>query len=168
METSDKRMVGAAEAEQPLDTEEVRTKQDIMMERGMFTANGHTFKVRPIYLGEEDDYIKELKASPVPIPPQEGEPELTDKQLSHFLITFFSKTRKGSEDTKKNRRKERVYKDYRRYSYNTDTMIVAKWIEKKVTYHGRKVRVYDLERKFGLNKAEIERMFMYLHELSGF
>lgn len=147
--------------------------EDIMMERGKFTANGYTFTVRPVYLGEEDEYFSDMTISPVP-KREEGADEPTDKELSRWAIALFSD--KVNEAEKKVRRD--VFKrvlgwlfhrnDYRYYQDRPAVMPLVKWLERKVTYKGHKVRFYQLERKFGLNKAEIERLIIYFHELSGF
>lgn len=152
--------------------------EDSMLERGRFTANGYTFAVRPVYLGEEDDYISDVTLSPVPIPKESGE-EYTEKELGQWAIAIFSKNIKvAKKDVTENhglfpfisRLFQRLFhpKDYRYYADSPAIQPLVKWLERKVTYKGRKVRFYDLERKFGLNKAEIERLIMYFHELSGF
>lgn len=147
--------------------------EDIMMERGKFTANGHTFTVRPVYLGEEDEYFSDMTISPVP-KKEEGADEPTDKELSRWAIALFSDKVNEQENTSKRGRLRRFFSwmfhrnDYRYYSERPAVMPLVKWLERKVSYKGRKVRFYQLERKFGLSKAEIERMIIYFHELSGF
>lgn len=152
--------------------------EEEMMERGRFTANGYTFTVRPVYLAEEDEYLDDMLVLPVPPEKENGE-EYTEKELGRFAITLFSKrTSKAFDKQDKEigivERIKRFFarlfgaKDYRYYSEATAIQPVVKWLERKVTYKGRKVRFYDLERKYGLNKAEIERLLMYFHEISGF
>lgn len=152
--------------------------EENMMERGYFTANGHTFAVKPVYLGEEDEYLSEMTISPTPVPKEDGE-EYTEKELGQWSIALFSKSlnvKKGIAEEKHGPfailsrlfQRFRKPKDYRYYADSPAIQPLVKWLERKVTYKNRKIRFYDLERKFGLNKAEIERLIMYFHELSGF
>lgn len=148
--------------------------EDTMLERGKFVANGYTFLVKPVYLGEEDEYLSEMTVSPIPII-KEGE-ELNrenDKEMAQWPIVLFSE----SLNNVKKKKRGRFYnflcwlfrrRDYRYYSNVPSVQPLIKWIERKVTCNGKKVYFYDLERKYGLNKAEIERLFIYFHELSGF
>lgn len=149
-----------------------------MMERGIFTANGYTFAVKPVFLGEEDEYLFDMSISPIPIPKENGE-EYTEKELGQWSIALFSKsvnTSKKNDEEKigflgfLSRLFQKLFKpkDYRYYSNYPAIQPVIKWLEKKVTYKNRKIRFYDLERKFGLNKTEIERLIIYFHEISGF
>lgn len=148
--------------------------EEIMLERGKFVANGYTFTVRPVYLGEEDEYLSEMTVSPIPIE-KEGEKidQDDDKKMSQWSIALFSESLNGV----KKRKKGRFYnflcwlfrrRDYHYYSDVPAIQPLIKWIERKVTCNGKKIRFYDLERKYGLSKAEIERLFIYFHELSGF
>ncbi len=45
---------------------------------------------------------------------------------------------------------------------------MIKWLEKKVSYKGRKIKFYDLERKYGLNKLEIHQLMCKFMEISNF
>lgn len=169
--------------------QEKELKKDIMLERGKFFANGFKFEVKPIYLGEEDEYLESLTMSPVPKPikGEDGkERMLNEKESGQFLQFFFSNRRLSEMERQSKRSIERLFptgkpitdasvwrikrikRNYLYYCDNPNAMILAMWIERKVTYKGRKIRFYDLERKFGLNKGEIEGMICYLHELSGF
>ena len=169
--------------------QERQLKKDIMLERGKFLANGYMFEVKPIYLGEEDAYLDSLKRSPVPKPitGEDGkERELNDKELAQFLRMFFSNSYLSVIEAQDKRKIERLFpngkpitqadiwrlkktnRNYLYYCDNPNAMILAMWIERKVTCKGKPVRFYDLERKYKLNKTEIERMISYLHELSGF
>lgn len=145
-----------------------------MFERGKFTANGYTFTVRPVYLGEEDEYLSQVTVSPVPVS-QDGEviDKNDDKKMGQWAIVLFSE----SLNKVKKKKKGKLYqfftwlfkrRDYRYYSDVPSIQPIIKWIEKKVTYNGKKVYFYDLERKYGLSKADIERLFIYFHEISGF
>lgn len=147
--------------------------EDIMMERGKFTANGYTFIVKPVYLGEEDEYFSDMTISPVP-KVEGGDDKPTDKDLSRLAIVLFSDKLNETFETQKRGILRRFLgwlfhrNDYRYYSNRPAVMPLVKWLERKVTYKGRKVKFYQLERKYGLNKAEIERLIIYFHELSGF
>lgn len=174
---------------QDLLEQEKQLKKDIMLERGKFLANGYMFEVKPIYLGEEDEYLDSLKRSPVPKPivGEDGkERELTEKELGQFLRLFFSNSYLAVMEAQDRRKVERLFpngkpitqaaiwrlkktnRNYLYYCDNPNAMILAMWIERKVTYKRKPIRFYDLERKFKLNKTEIEQMITYLHELSGF
>lgn len=148
--------------------------EDTMLERGKFLANGYTFIVRPVFLGEEDEYLAEMTVSPVPIS-KDGEAidQKNDKQMAQWSIALFSESLNGV----KKKKRGRLYnflcwlfrrRDYRYYSDAPAIQPLIKWLERKVTCNGRKIRFYDLERKYGLSKADIERLFIYFHELSGF
>lgn len=168
---------------------EKELQKDIMLERGKFCANGHVFEVKPIYLGEEDAYLESLTMSPVPKPITDAngkETSLSDKEIGQFLQFFFSNRRLAEFEHQSKRKIDRLFpngkpiteasvwrlkktkRNYLYYCDNPNAMIMAMWLERKVSYRGRKIRFYDLERKFMLNKSEIERLICYLHELSGF
>lgn len=156
--------------------------EEVMMERGLFTANGYTFTVKPVYLGEESLYLSEMTLSPVPnMDTTNGEEErtvkdLTDKELSSWAIALFSHSVNGTEEKKLKKKSffkklllKLFYKNnYHYYNDTPNVQPIIKWIEDKVSYNGHKIKFYDLERKFGLSKAEIEKLFIYFHELSGF
>lgn len=147
--------------------------EDIMMERGKFTANGYTFTVKPVYLGEEDEYFSDMTISPIP-KQEEGDDEPTDKDLSRWAIALFSSKVNGIEKPHRRSVLSRILggllhrNDYRYYSDRPAVMPLIKWLERKVFYKGRRIKFYQLERKFGLNKSEIEQLIIYFHELSGF
>ena len=168
---------------------EKELQKDIMLERGKFCANGHVFEVKPIYLGEEDAYLESLTMSPVPKPIVDAngkETSLSEKEIGQFLQFFFSNRRLAEFEHQSKRKIDRLFpngkpiteaavwrlkktkRNYLYYCDNPNAMIMAMWLERKVSYRGRKIRFYDLERKFMLNKSEIERLICYLHELSGF
>lgn len=168
---------------------EKELNKDIMMERGKFCANGHVFEVKPIYLGEEDAYLESLTMSPVPKPIMDAngkETSLSEKEVGQFLQFFFSNRRLAEMESQSKRSIDRLFpngkpitsaaiwrlkktkRNYLFYCDNPNAMIIAMWLERKVSYRGRPIRFYDLERKFKMNKSEIERLICYLHELSGF
>lgn len=148
---------------------------DTMMERGEIILNGYKFVVKPIYLGEEHDYLEDVSYSLYPRVKEEQEP--TQKDLSRYAIFLFSQfdrdnekstVRKGLFSIIKKWFVRRFIHNYRYYSDNTNIVNLVKWIEKKVYYKKKPIKFYDLERKFGLNKAEILELFQYFQELSGF
>lgn len=150
--------------------------KDEMMERGRFTANGYTFVVRPVYLGEEDAYFEDMKIRPTP-PDKDDGTQYSDTELGRYAMVLFSRTTSAyHKDDRKPAfggikrlfRKLFPKKDYTYYSDLPAVMPLVKWLERKVTYKGRKIRFYDLERKFGLNKTEIQQLIDYFHEISGF
>lgn len=149
--------------------------EETMLERGKFTANGYTFEVKPVYLGEESDYLSQVGVSPVPVSQATGEVNLdtTDKEKSQWIMALFSENINGVKKKKRGRFYELLSyilwrRDYRYYKDYPTIQPLIKWIEKKVTYKGKKVRFYELERKYCLSKADIERLFIYFHQLSGF
>lgn len=157
--------------------EEVKSNvfnEDTMLERGKFVANGYTFIVKPVYLGEEDQYLTDMVISPIPVT-KKGETLNKDnnKEMSQFIITLFSEALNNVKKKKRGRLYNFISwlfkrRDYRYYSDVPAIQPLIKWIEKKVTCNGKKIYFYELERKYGLSKAEIERLFIYFHELSGF
>ncbi len=157
-----------------ISTDKNIANQETMLERGKFLANGYTFTVKPVYLGEEDEYLSEMKVSPIPV--EKGGETLdkeNDKSMSQWAITLFSNALNGVNKKKRGRFYNFFCWLFRRrdYRYYSDVPVVQpliKWIEKKVTCNGRKVYFYELERKYGLSKADIERLFIYFHEISGF
>lgn len=157
-----------------METTETKAKvinRENMLERGKFEANGYTFTVKPVYLGEVDDYFEDMSLSPVPT---EGYETLSDKELSKWAIALFSKSANEVENKPKKKFKFKFLSklfhknDYNYYNHLPKVQPLIKWIEQKVEYKGKKIKFYDLERKYGLNKAEIERLFIYFHELSNF
>lgn len=149
--------------------------ESTMLERGKFVANGYTFTVRPVYLGEEDDFLSQVTISPVPVNPESNTVEETknDKQLGKYAIALFSEALNNVKKKTHGRIYEFFFwlfnrRDYRYYKDVPLMQPLIMWIEKKVTYNGKRVYFYDLERKYGLSKAEIERLFIYFYELSGF
>ena len=147
---------------------------ETMLERGTFEANGYKFTVKPIFLGEESEYLEDVAYALYPRA-KEGE-EITDKDLSHYAMMLFR------EVNSKNDKHERVglferfkrwfsktfIKNYEYYSDNPSVLGLVKWIERKVYYKNKRIKFYELERKFGLTKAEIVKLFGYFQDLSGF
>lgn len=158
----------------------VDKNQEQMMERWTYTANGYTFTVKPVMLGEERDFLEDLKASPVPAQIIEEGVMPTDKELGRWAITLFSEPLNGPirESKEKKTILERFktflfkkvlrIKDYNYYEDFPAVQPILKWIERKVTYQSKPILFYDLERKFQLNKAEVEKLFIFLYKISGF
>ena len=149
--------------------------EDIMMERGTFEANGYTFMVYPVRLKEENDFFSDLKVSPIPKKIVDGE-TMTDEELALYVITLFSESINYDDgEQPKNISKFRQFiikyfyhNDYHCYEDRPKIMPFLRWIEQKVEYKGKRIRFYDLERKYGLSKAEIGRLFVYFYQLVGF
>lgn len=146
---------------------------ETMLERGIFVANGYKFVVKPIYLGEESEYLSDVSYALYPHT-KDGQ-ELTDKDLSRYAIALFQLNPSDNENEQlglfgkiKRWLVKAFSKDYRFYSYNPSILGLVKWIEKKVYYKGKRIKFYQLERKFGLSKSEIVKLFGYFQELSGF
>ncbi len=148
---------------------------ETMLERGEIILNNHKFVVQPIFLGEEQAYLEDVSYSLYPRSQENEEP--TSKDLSRFAIMLFSSVLEKDENkhTKTSIFKtikiwlaKKFTKDYRYYADNPSACRLAKWIEKKVYYKNKHIRFYDLERKFGLNKAEIVELFKFFQEMSGF
>lgn len=145
-----------------------------MLERGIFEANGHKFTVKPIFLGEETEYLSDVSYALYPRTKDGQEP--TDKDLSHYAIMLFRKDDSANDKPEHIGLFERFkrwftktfVKNYEYYSDNPSVLGLVKWIERKVYYNGKKVKFYDLERKYGLNKSEIVKLFGYFQDLSGF
>lgn len=147
--------------------------RDTMLERGEIILNGYKFTVRPIYLGEESDYMNDV--SYVIYPHKKDGQEPTEKDMSRYAIALF---RNNSDDSEKkkirfiDRIKYWIAKHFTHnyeYYYDSPNILgLVKWIERKVYYKGRPVHFYNLERKFKLNKSEIIQLFGFFQEISGF
>lgn len=149
--------------------------EDLMMERGKFEANGYTFMVYPVRLKEENDFFSDLELSPIPKQIADGE-TMTDEDLALYVITLFSESvnyADGEPHKKINKFRKFVVKyfyrnDYHYYEDRPKIMKFIHWIEQKVEHKGKRIKFYDLERKYGLSKAEIGRLFIYFYQLVGF
>lgn len=154
---------------------------ELMSERGKFVANGTTFFVKPIYFEEVEDYLLEVRLPIAPDGKERVKEMLSDEEeTGKWAMALFSSELNGKEKKEKSRREliiDRIKKivctliyrnDYRYYRDFPKTMPIVKWVEKKVSCNGKRIRFYDLERKYNLSKADIERLFIYLHDISGF
>lgn len=152
------------------------TKQEIMKERGHFTANGYTFTVEPVTLDEEDQYFSEVGCFLYPHNKDGSEVEdISDRELASFARALFLVDRKDNDSHKRGALEKiklwlvkHFCRDYRFYSDTPTIMAGIKWIEKKVKYKGKRIRFYDLERKYGLSKVEIVKLFGYFEKMSNF
>ncbi len=167
-------------ADVDMDGQQKAKNEEKMLERWTYTANGYTFTVMPVFLGEEQEFIDDImNASPVPAKIIEEGVMPTDRELSRWAITLFSDgvNRPLKEGRKKpllERIKNFFYqkilrrKNYTYYENIPAGMPIAKWVERKVTYKGKNVLFYELERKYQLNKTEIEKLVIFLYQISGF
>lgn len=152
--------------------EEAENGLDAMLERGIFIANGYKFVVKPIYLGEETEYMLDVPYFIYP-QPKDNE-EITDKDLNRYAMMLFQKSKNpknqkiGLFERFKRWFAKTFKKNYEYYSDNPSVLGLVKWIERKVYYKGKNIKFYDLERKFGLTKSEIMELFGYFQDLSGF
>ena len=149
--------------------------EDIMMERGKFEANGYAFTVYPVRLKEENDFFSDLGLSPIPKQIVDGG-TITDEELALYVITLFSESANYAEgETPKKISKFRQFiikhfyhNDYHYYEDRPKIMPFIRWLEGRVEYKGKPIKFYNLERKYGLSKAEIGRLFIYFYQLVGF
>lgn len=154
--------------------EEVKKEnfEDVMNEMGTFTVGAITFTVIPIYFGEESRYFRDVTLSPMPVS-QDGDKEFTDKELAQWGIALFSEETNSTKPIRFRKLKELFFKifplrNYRYYYFVPVIQPLIKWIERKVRLNGKRIRFYDLERKYKLTKADIEKLIIYIHELSFF
>ena len=150
---------------------QLKNGHETMTERYEFSANGYSFTVKPVFLGEENDYFSDVSYALYPA--KKNGQEVTEKDLSHFAMALW---RKDDSEPEKLGFLERVKifiakKFTHTYEYYADVPSaakIAKWVEKKVFYKGKPVRFYDLERKFQLSKSEIVNLLKVLQDASGF
>ncbi len=157
--------------------EESTVKLSTMTQRGIYTAYKYTFNVEPIYLQEVDEYLHDNVY--VPRKTDINGNVITDKELSTFMSQCFLKdTAKATEteeevEEKKESAVDKVKSLFRKKSkvdYSEFPMAkgIVKWVERKVSYNGKKICFEDLEQKYKLSKVEIAKLIMYLSEFSGF
>lgn len=148
--------------------------EDIMMERGKFTANGYTFKVKAITTLEEDEYMADLKLSPIPPSVIETGKMPEDIELTRWVTALFSSAANGGKVFPHMTKWRQFWmwllhrNDYHIYRDRKNIVGYVKWIERKVFYNGKHVKFYDLENKYELSKAELGKLFIYLYQLTGF
>lgn len=143
---------------------------EVVQEKGHYTANGFTFEVQPVYFEEEYEYFSE---NPLSMLLQQQKEAVDDKDLAQYIVALFQVKSKeevlnalGTFGRIKLRLVKLFKKDYHYYSDNPSAVGFIKWIEKKVKYKGKNIKFYDLERKYGLTKLEIARMYRYMEKLS--
>ena len=161
-----------------LQSDELECEKNIMSERGKIVLNGYEFTVQPIFLGEEDEYFSDTAGSPVPVRKNGMSKEpFTDEEISIHIRRLFKN--ELYDDMKninkiapiiKNKLIIWVLKKCSKKHYYKDKRInkTILWMQKKVKYKNKHIKFYDLEREFKLSKAEIGRILIYIHELSGF
>jgi hypothetical protein len=135
--------------------------------------NGYKFVVHPIFLGEEDEFREDVPYLLYPRRKDGQEP--TEKDLGWFAIGLFKRNKSKDNGDKigivqriKKWVAKHILKNSEFYSDDPEIVGLVKWIERKVYYKGKRVRFYDLERKYKLNKSEITKLFGFLQEISGF
>ncbi len=157
-----------SDKETPQVLNELEKSKDLMLERGKIKLNSHEFIIKPVFLGEETQYLADVKISPIPIKANNEEitteTKFTEKELNSHIMALFTK-KQTSKKTIKN-----LFKKLNKASFYSDTHAegLVKWLEKKVYYNNKRVKFCDLERKFELSKVEIEQIIIELHRLSGF
>lgn len=152
------------------------TSEEIMNERGTFTANGYTFVVEPIYTEEAIRFREDVPYFLYPRN-EDGTPveELTKYDLALFIIRLFNSEKEtapnvetGLLDRVKLWLVKHCKKKYEHYTSSPDALLISKWVEKKVTYKGKHIKFQDLERKFKLTKSEIAQLLGYFENISFF
>ena len=146
------------------------SEYETVQERGVYSANGYTFSVEPVYFKEETEYFFDV---PLSLHLQESKSEITDKDLVEYFIALFQANNKAKDQESLGwfaRVKLWLVKHTRKgyYSDCPGAIGMVKWIEKKVKHKGKNIRFYDLERKFKLSKLEVVRLYRYMETLSGF
>lgn len=143
---------------------------EIVQERGQYTANGFTFEIKPVYFEEEAEYFSD---NPLSMLLQQRKESVEDKDLAQYIVALFQVKSKeevlaelGLFGKMKLKLVKLFRKNYHYYSDNPGAVGLIKWIEKKVKYKGKNIKFYDLERKYGLTKLEIAKMYRYMEELS--
>lgn len=144
---------------------------ETMKERYSYSANGYSFTVIPVFLGEENEYFSDVSYALYPSK-KDGQ-EVTDKDLSHFAMALFRDDGTKLENVGFVERvkifiAKKFTHTYEYYSDVPSAAKIAKWVEKKVFYKGKPVKFYDLERKFQLSKSEIVNLLKTLQDASGF
>lgn len=147
------------------------TGLETMKERYSYSANGYSFTVTPVFLGEENEYFSDVSYALYPAK-KDGQ-EVTDKDLSHFAMALFRDDGTKLENVGFAERlkifiAKKFTHTYKYYSDIPSAAKIAKWVEKKVSYKGKPVKFYDLERKFQLSKSEIVNLLKTLQDASGF
>ena len=154
----------------------VSESRDVMLERTLIKINGHTFKIKPITLGEEVDFQTDFKYS---IMPDTNGNEVEDDDIMQLMMGLFADKKRileemGSIHLKKKTWlqifRELYYKNRKnkKYYQNVAGYGMVKWLEKKVSCDGKKIKFYDLERKYGLTKLEIHQLMSKFMEISNF
>lgn len=155
------------EAREHLD--EILSTYRIEDKRGMFTANGITFKVKPVDSIETVSFYA-LMSDAQRMANAEGR-----VQTSLLLVRLFSDIDDEGKPKKYKLKQnikikfcEKFFRDYRRYARYPMGKKLAMWIERLVFIDNKPIRFYDLEKKLLLSKEDIAGLLIYICELSGF
>lgn len=148
---------------------EILSTYRVEEKRGIFTANGITFKVKPVDSTETVSFYT-LMSDAQRMANAEGR-----VQTSLLLVRLFSDI-DDEGNAKKYALKQNIkikfcenfFKDYRRYERYSMGKKLAMWIERLVFVDNKPVRFYDLEKNMLLSKEDIARLLIYICELSGF
>ena len=153
----------------------IKQSKELMNERYEFIANDYKFIIRPIFLGEEDLFMEEFKFYGML-----AEKKTDDNQKKILMLQLFSKSIKKAiyndnevdlDPYVKLKIFKRFFGNKKIYSNIYKDMIIEpliKWIEKKITIKGKKIKFYELERKYGLNKLEIYDLLYMFIDISNF
>lgn len=167
--------------------EELEKQKDMMMDRTYVNINGFEFMVKPVFLGEEREFLKYYTTPFMAIANEDG--EITTKAKLDLMLKMFNTQNKSEteidirvEATKKIQEvkdmslfgvlKKYIYKKFGvveiDYYDGTPAYGLIVWLEKKVYYEGKKIRFSDLERKYDLTKLEIYELITHFLEISNF
>lgn len=153
--------------------DEILSTYRVEDKRGIFKANGLTFRVKPVD-GTETIPFYALMTEAQRMAKAEGR-----VQTSLLLVRLFSDFDADGNPNKhplfktiKIKFHEWFFKDYRRYARYPMGKKLAEWLEKLVTVDisgtTRPIRYYELEKELLLSKEDIARLLIYICELSGF
>lgn len=139
------------------------------LERGVFVANNYIFDIQSVRFEEEREYFSDVPLS-IHLLNKKEEPQ---QDLARIMATLFQidseeeiKASLGKFGKLKLWLVKHFRRNYKYYSDSPSATGLIKWLERKVRYKNKRIRFYDLERKFRLTKKEIADMFLYLHNLS--
>ncbi len=150
--------------------------KEIIQERGIFSANGHDFTIKPITLGEESEFQSDFKIN---LKPNE---DMSDEDIVNLMMAMFNNLEGKKVDWLKLKALKKIpllvvlWKKLTRspISYDYDYYSgchaygLVKWLEKKVYINGKLIHFYDLENVYGLSKLELYDMICKMMELSNF
>jgi hypothetical protein len=159
------------EQEQREHIEKILSTYRVESKRGEFVANGIKFKVRPVDGVETVRFLKVLSEARIfaeVIGKGRFQTALSFSRLFTDLDENNKPRKRGFIEELKLKYYEKIHKNYKRYKRFPLGCEVAEWVEKLVEVDNKRVRFYDLEKKYLLSKEEIEKLIIYICELSGF